>query len=175
VGEATARDLAQEFGSLEALADAPLELLQAVEGVGPVVARQIRAFFDRPQTADEAARLAREARPQAPPARPAASALSGLTVVFTGALNTMSRDEAQALARRHGAKTASSVSAKTGLVVAGPDAGSKLDKARALGIEVIDEQEFLRRVGRSGDEDDKPKRDGQSHPADQGPGPGRLF
>jgi DNA ligase (NAD+) len=177
VGQATACDLAQAFGSWDAVAAATEAELTAVEGVGPVVAQQLKAFLARPQTAQVVAHLVREARPQAPAPKPKieGSPLAGLNLVFTGELASMSRQQAQALARGLGAKTPAGVSAKTSLVVAGPDAGSKLDKARALGIEIIDEQEFLRRAGRGGGEDDRAAGDGKGDPSHQGPSPGRLF
>ncbi len=150
VGQATARDLAQRFGSLEDLARAGEAELTAVEGVGPVVARQIRAFFDRPETAAIARRLDRVVRPAPPPQAepdPAGRALAGLCVVFTGALDTLTRGQAEALVRRMGGKATSSVSPKTSLVVAGADPGSKADKARALGVRVVGEREFLEMIG----------------------------
>jgi DNA ligase (NAD+) len=151
VGEATARDLAQRFGSLEALAQAGEAELTAVPGVGPVVAAQVRAFFARPETAATARRLEREVRPTPPPRREAAAKpLAGLSVVFTGTLATMGRPQAEALVRELGGKTSGSVSAKTGLVVAGADPGSKADKARALGVRLLDEPGFLALVAQGG-------------------------
>jgi DNA ligase (NAD+) len=147
VGETTAEALARAFGSVAALAAASEEELTAVEGVGPAVAAAVRDFFANPRNA----RLVERLRgygidPRLEVVRKEPGPLEGLTVVFTGALG-LPRDEMAARARAAGAKVASSVSGKTDLVVAGLDAGSKLDKARGLGVEVIGEEEFLRRLG----------------------------
>jgi DNA ligase (NAD+) len=149
VGQAMARELAWRLGSYQALADAGEEELAAIEGVGPKMAEAIHAFFARPATRATADRLAAEVEPSPvePPAA-AAGAFAGLTVVFTGELERVSRNRAQALVREQGGKATGSVSRSTDVVVAGPGAGSKLDKARELGVEVIDEDEFLRRAGR---------------------------
>jgi DNA ligase (NAD+) len=148
VGQATARDLAAHLGSFEALAGAEAEQLMQVPGVGPKVAEEIVAFFARPQSRRVAEALAREVRP-APVARAAEPGpLAGKSVVFTGALTSLTRSQAEALVRELGGRPTSSVSRNTDLVVAGPGAGSKLARARELGVEVIDEAEFLRRIGR---------------------------
>ncbi|MCX7022484.1 MAG: NAD-dependent DNA ligase LigA, partial [bacterium] len=146
VGETTAEALARAFGSVAALAAATEEELTAVEGVGPTVAAAVRDFFANPRNA----RLIERLRgygidPRLEVVRKEPGPLEGLTVVFTGALG-LPRDEMTARARAAGARVASSVSKKTDLVVAGLDAGSKLDKARELGVEVIGEEEFLRRL-----------------------------
>jgi len=147
VGETTAEALARAFGGIVALAAASEEELTAVEGVGPTVAAAVRDFFANPRNA----RLVERLRgygidPRLEVVRKEPGPLEGLTVVFTGALG-LPRDEMTARARAAGAKVASSVSGKTDLVVAGRDAGSKLDKARGLGVEVVGEEEFLRRLG----------------------------
>ncbi|MGJ3647532.1 NAD-dependent DNA ligase LigA [Sphingomonas sp. GlSt437] len=148
VGAVTARDLVKAFGTVEAVADvatrahddaAALADLTAVEGIGPVVAHALVAFFAETHNRDAWADLLSEVRPEPYVSNVRASAVSGKTVVFTGTLETMSRDEAKAQAEALGAKVSGSVSAKTDLVVAGPGAGSKLNKAAELGIEVIDE------------------------------------
>jgi DNA ligase (NAD+) len=147
VGEATASALAGHFGSLEKIRKATAEELEEVPDVGPVVAESIRDFF-----ADGAhgkvidALLGHGVEFRA--AERAGEELAGQVIVFTGGLETMTRDEAKALAAAHGAKTAESVSKTVTLVVAGPGAGSKLDKARKLGIMVVDEGDFLKRIGR---------------------------
>ncbi|MGE5115659.1 MAG: NAD-dependent DNA ligase LigA, partial [Betaproteobacteria bacterium] len=142
VGETTARDLARHFGSLDRLLDASVEQLLEVPDVGPIVAQSVRTFFGEPHNRAVVERLrgcgigwdehdgAADAAP-----RP----LAGRTVVLTGTLPTLSRDEAKALLEAAGAKVTGSVSKKTDWVVAGEDAGSKLERARELGIEVIDE------------------------------------
>ncbi|MCB2187844.1 MAG: NAD-dependent DNA ligase LigA [Deltaproteobacteria bacterium] len=153
VGQATARDLARYFPDIAALQKARPEELARVPGVGPVVAAGVREFFDRPETAAAAQALYEEVQPT-PPAQAADAApgpLAGQTVVFTGALTRFTRPEAEELVRRLGGKAAASVSARTSLVVAGPGAGTKAAKARELGVEVIDEDEFLRRVQAGGD------------------------
>ena len=144
VGAVTARDLMKNFTSLLRLRtvatsdDGEAELTQ-IDGVGPVVAKALREFFHEPHNAAVWDDLLNEVTPPDYIVAVRASSVSGKTVVFTGALETMSRDEAKAQAEALGAKAAGTVSAKTDLVVAGPGAGSKLKKATELGIEVIDE------------------------------------
>ncbi len=149
VGEALARDLASHFGGIEALMDAREEDLLKVEGVGPVVARAIRDFFDNPANRDVIRRL-REAGVRMEHTAPRDEAdprFAGKTFVFTGTLRTMTREHAQALVLARGGKAASSVSRKSDYVVAGADAGSKLAKARDLGVAVLTEDEFLALCG----------------------------
>ena len=149
VGAVTARDLLKHFHELAVLRDkaerahagdpeAAAELA-AIDGVGPVVVETLGDFFHEPHNRAVWDDLLGEVIPPRYDVATTASAVSGKTVVFTGKLETMSRDEAKAQAERLGAKPAGSVSAKTDLVVAGPGAGSKLKQAAALGIEVIDE------------------------------------
>jgi len=148
VGERTAKLLAQHFGSLAALAQASEEELQMVDEIGPKVAASVRAFFADPRQQRRLAALA--AAGVEPPAieRPVAATLplAGKTVVLTGKLESMSREEAAEHLEALGARVAGSVSQKTSFVIAGEDAGSKLDKARALGIEILTEAEFLQRA-----------------------------
>ncbi len=142
VGEATAKALARHFGSLDRLLDASVAQLLEVDDVGPVVAQSIRTFFDQPHNREvvEQLRAAGIVWPEHEGrAEPAARPLAGKTLVLTGTLPTLTRDEAQALIEAAGGKVAGSVSKKTHCVVAGAEAGSKLDKARQLGVEVIDE------------------------------------
>jgi DNA ligase (NAD+) len=141
VGEATAKDLARHFGSIEALMVAGVEELQRVPDVGPVVAESIAGFFAESHNREVIARLQQagvhgkaEARSAAPRA-----VLQGLTFVLTGTLPQLTREEAGALIEAAGGKVSGSVSKKTDYVVAGEEAGSKLDKARTLGVPVIDE------------------------------------
>ena len=143
VGETTARDLARHFGDLEPLVQAPEEILLQVSDVGPVVARSIRQFFDEPHNREVIARLAQRGVqwPRVEPApRPSGQVK---TFVLTGTLAGLSRDEARARVEAKGHKVSGSVSKKTDFVVAGEDAGAKLDKARALGVRVLGEKEFL--------------------------------
>ncbi len=145
VGEATAKALARRFGSMDAIMDATVEQLEAVPDVGPVVARSIRTFFDQPHNREvvEQLRACGIHWPEGEPAAQAVHALTGKTVVLTGTLPNLSRDEAKDRLEAVGAKVAGSVSKKTHYVVAGAEAGSKLDKARELGIPVLDEAGLL--------------------------------
>ncbi len=151
VGERVAKLLARHFGSLAALEVATEEELVAVPEVGPKVAASVRAFFADPRQRGRLAALA--AAGVAPPAVERAAAADspwrGRTVVLTGTLATLSREEATARLEAAGARVASSVSKKTDFVVAGEKAGSKLDKARELGIEILDEASLLERLGPS--------------------------
>jgi DNA ligase (NAD+) len=147
VGERTATLLAEALGSLDALAAAGAEVLQGVEEVGPKVAESILQFFREPRNRELVERLrAASLDFTYVPARPAGGPLEGLTFVLTGTLPTLSRDQTKALIEQAGGKVAGSVSKKTSYVVAGEDAGSKLDKARALGIAVMDERELRRLI-----------------------------
>lgn len=153
VGEATAKQLARWFGGLDALMAASVEDLLAVPDVGPVVSARIHGFFAEVHNREVIAALRERGVqwPEGPPQRTAEGPLAGKTVVLTGGLAAFSRDEAGAHLEALGAKVAGSVSKKTSLVVAGEAAGSKLDKARELGIEVWDEAallDFLRAQGR---------------------------
>ena len=150
VGGTTAELLAEHFGTLEAIAGAGQEELTDVEGVGPEVAASVRRFFDSKHGAEAIARLraAGVAPPRPKKQKRAGTPLAGMTVVVTGTLESMSRQQAQNLIKELGGKAAGSVSKKTNLVVYGQAAGSKLSKARQLGVEAIDEAEFLRRIGR---------------------------
>ena len=150
VGEATALALADHFGALEPLMAADEARLQQVPDIGPVAAAAIRAFFQEPHNQDIIARLrvagVHWSETEAKPAggdRP----LSDKTFVLTGTLESLSRDQATARLRALGAKVTGSVSKKTDYVVAGRDAGSKLDKARELGITVLDEAGLLALLG----------------------------
>jgi DNA ligase (NAD+) len=140
VGESTAKDLARHFGGVDRLMDASAEQLLEVNDVGPVVAQSIRSFFDQPHNREVVERLlAAGVQWPAAAADDAPKPLAGMTVVLTGTLPTLSRDQAQALIEAAGGKVSGSVSKKTSYVVAGSEAGSKLDKARELGVPVLDE------------------------------------
>jgi len=144
VGEATARDLAAHFGALDPILAASREALLDVRDVGPVLAESIRDFLDEPHNRDviTALRKARVHFPEGPPPRAADGPLAGKTFVLTGTLPTLSRDDAKALLEAAGATVAGSVSKKTDYVVAGADAGSKLAKAQALGVVILDEAQM---------------------------------
>jgi DNA ligase (NAD+) len=141
VGEATAKALAHHFGQLDAIMDAPVEELLQVEDVGPVVALSIRTFFDQPHNREvvEQLRACGVSWEEGEPAVQAPKPLAGKIIVLTGTLPTLSRDQAKEMLEAAGAKVAGSVSKKTDFVVAGAEAGSKLDKANELGVKVLDE------------------------------------
>ncbi len=159
VGVVTARDLMKRFVRLERLRevaeaardgeDALADLL-SIDGIGPAVAEALGDFFHEPHNVAAWEDLLSEVSPPDYLVETKASAVAGKTVVFTGALETMSRDEAKFQAEALGARSAGSVSAKTDLVVAGPGAGSKLKKAQELGIEVIDEAAWAAIVSGAG-------------------------
>ena len=144
VGEATAKELARHFGTLDAIMDATLDQLLQVSDVGPTVAKSIRTFFDQAHNREVVEQLKacgvhwKEGVASAGASLP----LTGQTFVLTGTLQTMGRDEAQAKLEMLGAKVSGSVSKKTHAVVAGAEAGSKLEKAQALGVTVLDESAF---------------------------------
>ncbi|WP_313070290.1 NAD-dependent DNA ligase LigA [Melaminivora sp.] len=141
VGEATAKELARHFGQLDALMDADVAALMQVPDVGPVVAEAIHAFFAEPHNREvvEQLRACGVTWPEGAPRDAAQLPLAGLAVVLTGTLPTLTREQAQALLEGAGARVTGSVSKKTAYVVAGADAGSKLERARSLGIAVLDE------------------------------------
>ncbi len=160
IGEVTARDLMKNFHELPALrmaaekaaqgdAEALAEII-SIDGVGPTVVEALGDFFHEPHNVEVWEDLLRELSPPPYVVETIDSPVAGKTVVFTGKLETMSRDEAKAQAERLGAKAAGSVSAKTDLVVAGSGAGSKLKKAAELGIEVIDEAGWAAVVAAAG-------------------------
>jgi len=145
IGEATAKDLARHFGTLDAIMDASVEQLLEVHDVGPIVALALRTFFDEPHNREvvEQLRACGIHWPEQEPAARAPQALAGKTFVLTGTLPTLGRDDAKALLEAAGAKVAGSVSKKTDYVVAGEEAGSKLAKALELGVSVLDEAGML--------------------------------
>ena len=150
VGERTAQVLMDAFGSLDAIQKAPIEQLQAIDEVGPVVAAAVREYFDDPRNLAVVGRLRESGvrmladRPQVPAAP---GALAGKTFVLTGTLVGFSRDEAAEAIAALGGKVTGSVSKKTDYLVVGADAGGKLEKARTLGVAVLDEEAFRRLLG----------------------------
>ena len=142
VGEATADLLAVEFGSIEKLRSATADQLNAVEGIGPSMAGEVQQYFEGQGGELVGRLLAAGVQPRAMEAH-GEGPLTGKTFVFTGTMDGMGRPEAEALVRRLGGKAASSVSSKTDYVVAGPGAGSKLEKAQKLKLTILDEQQFL--------------------------------
>lgn len=158
VGETTAKLLARSYNTYETFAASMKEAatfsgdawndLNAIEGIGEVVARAIVEFYKEPRNIEVIGRLLDEVTPQeAEQPVTAGSPVAGKTVVFTGSLEKFTREEAKARAEGLGAKVAGSVSKKTDIVVAGPGAGSKLDKARELGVQTMDEDEWLALIG----------------------------
>ncbi len=144
VGEATAKDLARHFGNLDALIAADAERLQQVPDVGPVVAASIVRFFAEPHNVEviEQLRAAGVTWTEGESSAVVNSPIAGKTFVLTGTLPTLTRDEAKDMIEALGGKVAGSVSKKTDYVVAGAEAGSKLDKAQALGVSILDEMQF---------------------------------
>ena len=147
IGESTAKDLAKHFGSLDPIMDASVEQLLEVNDVGPIVAQSLRTFFEQPHNREvvEQLRAAGVLWPESEglAAQRVPLPLAGKTFVLTGTLPTLSRDAAKEMLEAAGAKVAGSVSKKTDYVVAGEEAGSKLEKAQALGITVLDEAGML--------------------------------
>jgi DNA ligase (NAD+) len=151
VGERGAQVLVDAFGSIAALRDASLDELQAIHEVGPVMAEAVRNWFDQPANRELVERLTRAGLKVEQPRKVRAEGpqpLEGKTFVITGALSAMSRDEAKHAIEALGGKVAGSVSKKTTYLVAGDEPGSKLDKARELGVETLDEPAFLKLIMR---------------------------
>jgi DNA ligase (NAD+) len=149
VGERAARVLARHFGAIDALAAAPLEALTEIHEVGPKTAASVRTFFEAPEHRELVRRLAASgvggtSEHEAPTVT--GTAFAGKTVVLTGTLPSMSREQARALIEAQGGRVASSVSKKTDFIVAGEDAGGKLERAKELGIAVLGPEEFARRL-----------------------------
>jgi DNA ligase (NAD+) len=147
VGERTAQFLAEHFGSMDALMDASLEQLEEVNEVGPRIAESIREFFDEPRNRELVKRLRDAGLTFTGKKRERGTRLAGKTFVLTGTLANYSRDQAKKMIEDAGGRVSGSVSKKTDYVVAGSDAGSKLDKARELGVPVIEEKEMEKLVG----------------------------
>ena len=152
IGETNARRVARHFGDWDSLraaarAQDAAEEISAIGGIGPVVAEAIADFFAEQRNEAALDALVKEVTIEPMEAIAAGHPLAGQTIVFTGSLEKMTRDEAKAVAERLGARVSGSISAKTNLVVAGPGAGSKLAKARELGVETIDEEEWIKRAG----------------------------
>jgi DNA ligase (NAD+) len=150
VGEIAARELARHFGSMDALVSASREEISNVHGIGDVIAESVAAWFESAGGKRLVTRLReRGLNFEEPRVEASGSAFQGLVIVITGTLPTLSRDAAKALVEQNGGKVSDSVSKKTSFVVVGENAGSKLEKARTLGVEIIDEAEFLRRANAS--------------------------
>jgi DNA ligase (NAD+) len=147
VGLQTARDLAEHLGTIDRLQSVDEAELEAIRGIGPTLARDVAAFFRRAGNRRVIEACLRRGVQLAGTTAVRRGPLTGKTVVFTGALESMSRDDAEQRARASGARTARHVGKDTDLLVAGADPGSKYGKARSLGIRIIDEQVFQRLVG----------------------------
>ncbi len=146
VGEETAHDLAKHFKTIERLADSSFEELEALNGVGPIVAKSVRDWFDdknNKKILEKLLSYINVMKEKTPPALSLSSEIVGKVFVLTGTLSIMTRDEAKAKIRELGGEVSSSVSVNTDFVVAGENAGSKLDNAEKLGVRVLSEEEFI--------------------------------
>ena len=144
VGKETANVLAFEFGTLENIQKASVEDLSKVEGIGDIIACEIFEFFRKPETIKMLDELNKLQVIPAPPTQNVSDELKGKTFVLTGTLQSMTRDEASEKIKQMGGKTSSSVSKNTSFVIAGENAGSKLDKAQKLGVIILSENDFLK-------------------------------
>jgi DNA ligase (NAD+) len=151
VGEIAAKQIARHFTTMQAIANATADDILAVHGIGETIAESIAAWFADPKARSLVDRLREHGLTMDEPSTSTGQALKGQTVVITGSLPTLSREQAGALVEANGGRLSSSVSKKTSFVVVGADAGSKLEKARQLGVETIDEAELLRRVAGGAD------------------------
>jgi DNA ligase (NAD+) len=152
VGEQTAKLLAHAFGSIDQLQRATIDELTTIREIGPQVAESVHSFFANPVNGEVIHRLLVAGVSPTVAQRRIGGRFTGKTFVFTGTLTTFTRSQAQALVEEEGGHAAGSVSKKTDYVVAGEDAGSKLDKARQLGVTVLSEEEFRRLMEESGGE-----------------------
>ena len=141
-----AQILAEHFGSLEAIMAAEEEELEAVEQIGPTMAKSIYVYFRDEKNRKVIEELLAAGVKPAQPKIKRGGKLSGKTIVVTGSLETMTRQQAEQTIRQAGGKASSSISNKTDFLLAGSDSGSKLDKAKKLGVKVIDEKQFLEMV-----------------------------
>jgi DNA ligase (NAD+) len=149
VGQTVAEILARHFGSMDAILAATTNEIAAVRGVGDIIAQAVNHYFATPSARELVEKLRAQKLTFEEQKRAAADgALRGLTVVITGTLPTLSRAQATSMVEEAGGRVTSGVSKATSFVLVGDDAGSKLDKARTLGVETIDEAEFLARIGR---------------------------
>jgi DNA ligase (NAD+) len=147
IGEIAAKQIAKHFGTMDAIANATVADVLAIHGIGDTLAESLVSWFSDKKARKLVDRLGARGLTFGEPTTQTGDALKGLTVVITGSLPTLSREQAAALVEANGGRVASSVSKKTSFVVVGEDAGSKLEKAKRLGVETIDEAELLRRVG----------------------------
>jgi DNA ligase (NAD+) len=148
VGETAAREIARHFGTMDAILAATVDDILGVHGIGDKIAESIVGWFGDERARRLIERLRERGLRFDEPVTRSGGTLKGLTIVITGTLPTLSREQAAALIEENGGRVSGSVSKKTAFVVVGADAGSKLEKARQLGVETIDEDELKRRVGR---------------------------
>jgi DNA ligase (NAD+) len=147
VGEQTSEDLAQHFSTLENLMNASLNGINEVPNIGPIVSQSLHDYFHHKENLRYIKKLLKNGVVIAPQARRAAGALSGKTFVITGTLEHMTRNEAREKIKARGGKVTESVSKQTDYVVAGSEPGSKFDKAKKLGVAILDEQQFIKLLG----------------------------
>jgi DNA ligase (NAD+) len=147
IGEIAAKQIARHFGTMDAIMAATVDDVLAVHGIGEILAESLVSWFADPKAQKLIEKLRGHGLTFVEPQSQSGDALKGKTVVITGTLPTLSREQAGALVEANGGRVSSSVSKKTSFVVVGDDAGSKLEKAKQLGVETIDEAELLRRVG----------------------------
>ena len=147
IGDKAAALLAERFGSMDAIRQATQEEIAEIDGFGGVMAQSVAEFFAKEGTGDLIGRLTRAGVNMTWHGEPRGTALAGKTIVVTGTLSRLSRQEAEALIKQNGGKASGSVSKKTSYVLAGEAAGSKLTKAQALGVPVISEEEFFAMLG----------------------------
>jgi DNA ligase (NAD+) len=147
IGETAAKQIAKHFGTMDAIASATVDDVLGIHGIGDRLAESLVSWFSDEKARRLVQRLGERGLTFTEPRTHSGGALKGLTVVITGTLPTLSREQASGLVEAQGGRVASSVSKKTSFVVVGEDAGSKLEKARQLGVEVIDEAELKRRAG----------------------------
>jgi DNA ligase (NAD+) len=147
VGEIAAKQLARHFGTMDALCKASRDDVLAIHGMGETIADSVTAWFGNAAARRLVAKLQRRKLNLEEPVAKTSGALKGMTVVVTGTLAGMSREQATELIESNGGKVTSSVSKKTSFVVAGTDAGTKLQKAQELGVRVIDEKELQKMLG----------------------------
>ena len=147
VGETAAREVARHFGTMDAILDATVADVLGIHGIGDRIAESIVGWFADDRARNLVKRLGERGLRFDEPVTRSGGTLKGLPIVITGTLPTLSREQATALIEANGGRVSGSVSKKTAFVVAGADAGGKLEKARQLGVAVIDEDELKRRIG----------------------------
>jgi DNA ligase (NAD+) len=146
IGETVAKQIARHFGSMDAIANASVSDVLAIHGIGETIAQSLVSWFADAKARRLIERLRERGLNFEEPQTQTSGALKGLTVVITGTLPTLSREQATELVESNGGRVSSGVSKKTSFVLVGDDAGSKLEKAKSLGVETLDEAKFLKRI-----------------------------